>query len=202
MVKAEVGQPEWHLPDEPVPVRLMNTVSGGRGGVQDDLSTPEQLSGWLVATGLAVGRVTTQDVTAFRNLRDALRRLAAMSTQDPRPYAASPLVDVDEAVRVVNGAAAGSSSSLRLRRDATGLRRDDAPDGATAALATVATRSVELLTGSDASVLRACQAPGCTFYYVRHNPRRSWCSNECGNRARVARHYQRHRATSGTRSPV
>ncbi|MEV8411642.1 CGNR zinc finger domain-containing protein, partial [Streptomyces niveus] len=30
-------------------------------------------------------------------------------------------------------------------------------------------------------------------FFVRSHPRREWCSADCGNRARVARHYRRRR---------
>jgi predicted RNA-binding Zn ribbon-like protein len=32
-----------------------------------------------------------------------------------------------------------------------------------------------------------------SLYFVKRHPRREWCSAGCGNRARVARHYHRHR---------
>ena len=44
--------------------------------------------------------------------------------------------------------------------------------------------------------LRACLGPGCVLYFVQQHPRREWCSAGCGNRARVARHYHRHRSLS------
>jgi predicted RNA-binding Zn ribbon-like protein len=44
--------------------------------------------------------------------------------------------------------------------------------------------------------LRACLAPGCVVYFIKNHPRREWCSAGCGNRARSARHYQRHRRTA------
>ncbi|MCX4390896.1 CGNR zinc finger domain-containing protein [Micromonospora peucetia] len=31
-------------------------------------------------------------------------------------------------------------------------------------------------------------------YFVREHSRQQWCKPSCGNRARVARHYQRHQA--------
>jgi predicted RNA-binding Zn ribbon-like protein len=47
------------------------------------------------------------------------------------------------------------------------------------------------LLGRDTPVLQACLAPGCILYFARTHPRREWCSVECGNRARAARHYQK-----------
>ena len=61
------------------------------------------------------------------------------------------------------------------------------------ALSSIAKESIELLTGDDRPRLRACHGPGCVLYFVKDHPRREWCSNACGNRARAARHYHRHR---------
>ena len=172
----------------------MNTIWGSRAGTHDALRTRGDLEGWLAATGLSVGTVRDDDVTAFRELRDALRCLAALLTADERPHAASPLQDVDLAVRQVNAAASASPFGPRLQRAAEGLDCDDRPGNPTEALSAAAAQAVGLLTGDAARLLRACQAPGCVLYYVRQHPRRSWCSNACGNRARAASHYRRHRS--------
>jgi predicted RNA-binding Zn ribbon-like protein len=74
---------------------------------------------------------------------------------------------------------------------------ESAGSGPEAALSWIAGEAVLLFTGPDAGLLRACPGPGCVLYFVRAHPRREWCSAVCGNRARVQRHYQRHRA-SGT----
>jgi predicted RNA-binding Zn ribbon-like protein len=59
------------------------------------------------------------------------------------------------------------------------------------ALGAVAQDAIELLTGPEATTLRACHAPGCVLYFVKTHPRREWCSEACGNRVRAARHYRR-----------
>lgn len=45
----------------------------------------------------------------------------------------------------------------------------------------------------DRVVLRRCGAPGCGMVYVQTRASQRWCSNSCGNRARVARHSMRTR---------
>ena len=72
-----------------------------------------------------------------------------------------------------------------------------AHDPALAAVAAIAEEAVALFAGPDRLLLRACRAPGCVLYFVRNHPRREWCSDGCGNRARVARHYHRHHGGSG-----
>src|SRR6185437_1658316 len=63
----------------------------------------------------------------------------------------------------------------------------------TALLGELAADAVALLTGPRATQLRKCANPDCILQFVADNPRRRWCSSAvCGNRARVARHYQRH----------
>lgn len=61
-------------------------------------------------------------------------------------------------------------------------------------LATIAADAVDLLTGPRRLDLRRCGAPGCVLAFVLDHRRREWCSVGCGNRARQARHYHRHKA--------
>jgi predicted RNA-binding Zn ribbon-like protein len=187
------------LPDEPTPVRLMNTVWADRGGVHDSLTTPGELRAWLAAVYPDV-KPRGADLERFRALRDALRRLAALVTGDHRPVAgadgnAAKKVNDDaaRAVAEVNSAAALAPSwpQLVLRGGDLGQTvAGTAPPG-DRLLSGIAREAVELLAGRQAEI-RACYAPGCVLYFVQDHPRREWCSTACGNRARVARHYDRH----------
>jgi predicted RNA-binding Zn ribbon-like protein len=70
-----------------------------------------------------------------------------------------------------------------------------AEEPAAATLAAVARSAIALLGGPDRDRLRRCEGEHCILVFVAAHPRRRWCSpNVCGNRARVARHYRRHRA--------
>ncbi len=184
------------LPDEPVPVRLMNTIWADRFGVYDALTTAANLHAWLAAARPddPVPTPDLGDLERFRALRDGLRRLAALLTSDTRPTAASATTDIDQAVADVNNAAARAPTWPQLAyRD--GQLQLTAAGQATAtqqALSTIAHQSINLLTGVDRVKLRACHAPGCVLYFVKDHPRREWCSTACGNRTRAARHYQRH----------
>ncbi|HEY1484870.1 MAG TPA: CGNR zinc finger domain-containing protein [Micromonosporaceae bacterium] len=178
---------------EPLAIELMNTVRADRSGVHDTLTRPDGWHRWLPATA------SPDAVERLRDLRDAVRRLAADVTGDDRTAAASPIADVDRAVAVLNDAAALAPSWSELMWPASGeayrIRRFH-HDEAEAALATLAEAAVALFAGPDRALLRACHAPGCVLYFRRDHPRREWCSAGCGNRARVARHYQRHHAAS------
>src|SRR5699024_1611292 len=48
-----------------------------------------------------------------------------------------------------------------------------------------------LLTGEDARLHDACQAPSCDSFFVRTHERRRWCSTRCGDRVQAARAYEK-----------
>lgn len=181
--------------DEPLPVRLMNTIWADADGPHDALTTTAELNHWLDVVGLdrAGAHATETDLAAARALRDALRVAAAHVTSDGRPAATDPAADVAAALDRVNAIAAGLPAPRlvlragRLERATTGD-----PSPVATALAQIADQAIALL-GEDAAPLRACRAPGCVRYFTKTHPRREWCSVACGNRVRAARHYQRSR---------
>ncbi|MFP3992446.1 CGNR zinc finger domain-containing protein, partial [Streptomyces sp. E11-3] len=61
--------------------------------------------------------------------------------------------------------------------------------------AAIARAAIAFLAGPDRAKLRACHGPRCVRYFLKEHPRQEWCKPSCGNRARVARHHERHRAT-------
>ncbi|MFC5729282.1 MULTISPECIES: CGNR zinc finger domain-containing protein [Nocardioides] len=201
---------------EPLAVEFMNTIWADRDGIHDALATPSEMQGWLqvgpqlpaipdedlrdwIAT--APPREVEDTAARLRELRNAVRRLAAVQTADPRERAASATKDVDQALEVVNAAAASAPHWSHMT-----WRRNNAPDREVhtqAALgstipAVIAEQVIDLLTSDVRDGLRACLAPGCVLYFVRQHPRREWCSTACGNRARAARHYARHRTDPAT----
>jgi len=186
---------ELVLPDEPAPVRLMNTVWADRTGVHDALTSADDLRILFADTGSPIGgiRVTAGHIESARRLRDGLRRLAAAVTDDDRPRAETGISEVD-ALDAVNAAMAAAPD--RLLRSADGGWELGAAGGGTvdAALGGLAREGAELVV-DPAGPLRACLAPGCVLYFVRQHPRRAWCSIGCGNRARAARHYRRLRGS-------
>jgi predicted RNA-binding Zn ribbon-like protein len=178
---------------EPLAIELMNTVRADRDGVHDTLTGLDAWHRWLPATA------SPDAVERLRELRDAVRRLAADVTGDDRAAAAASIVDAGRAVTVLNDTAALAPSWSELVWPASGeayrIRRYH-HDEADAALSTLAEAAVALFASPDRALLRACRAPGCVLYFLCDHPRREWCSAGCGNRARVARHYQRHHAAS------
>uniref|UniRef100_UPI0031DB5421 CGNR zinc finger domain-containing protein n=1 Tax=Streptomyces hawaiiensis TaxID=67305 RepID=UPI0031DB5421 len=139
-------------------------------------------------------------LTAVRALRDAVRALFARAVRpgEPSPADAARLMPLPEAVRHLNEAAARTPTvpALDWPEGAVPVvhrRPVDVGDDLTASLAHAV---IAFLASPDRDRLRACHAPRCVRYFLKEHPRQEWCKPSCGNRARVARHHQRHRATA------
>ncbi|WP_194202047.1 CGNR zinc finger domain-containing protein [Glycomyces albidus] len=181
-------------PSEPRAVRLMNTVWADKDGVHDALATTAQLERWTAQCGLPdTGRAGAADLDRARTLRGALRRLAAAAVADDRRSAVDTALSVETALADLNALMATCTPEL-LHGD-EGFRHHwrSTAQGFERTLVDLAFEGADLLTGTSELPLRACYGPGCVLYFVRNHPRREWCSSGCGNRARVARHYQRHK---------
>ncbi|MFD9258937.1 CGNR zinc finger domain-containing protein, partial [Streptomyces sp. NPDC059538] len=88
------------------------------------------------------------------------------------------------------------SSSLGAGRGGVGPAAA-APRGAAPArrlAAELAEAAAELLTDPRVGQVRECEAHDCVLLFLPAHPRRRWCvASACGNRARVARYYARHK---------
>lgn len=179
-------------PTQPKAVRLMNTVWADRTSVHDSLETLAQLRQWAAQAGIGDGQVDESDHGPARELRDALRRLAADVTHDDRRGAVRTHVDTQAALAVTNRFLADCTPVLRhvSGQDYSRGWQEDGASSFRRELAALALEGADLLAGEG---LRACGGPGCVLYFLRSHSRREWCSAECGNRARVARHHQRKR---------
>ena len=179
---------------EPLAIRFANTIYADRQGIHDGIATNEALVAWLRdhEAGLAdrrgpVARLGDRDRRMFAAVRDAIRAIATEHTGGPP----AP----ENATDVLNAAVEAAPSWPRLHRDrrAWWTTIESAAPPAAVALADIARSAMEVLaTAGDR--LGACRAPGCVLFFVRDHPRRNWCSDGCGNRARQARHAQRQRA--------
>ncbi|WP_425247862.1 CGNR zinc finger domain-containing protein [Streptomyces sp. NEAU-NA10] len=177
----------------------------GNGGVADDLADPIGLTAWVRAHADALpdtaGHVADDTaLTAVRDLRAAVRALFAHAVRPgaPSPADAARLLPVPEALRRLNAAAARTPTVPVLRwPEDTGpvLHRRPVPDDADLT-ATLAQAAISFLAGPDRHRLRACHAPRCVRYFLKDHPRQEWCKPSCGNRARVARHHERHKQAS------
>src|SRR5436305_5973142 len=179
------------LRDEPIAVELHNTIYATKHGAVDALTDPAQTLGWLEAIAprlgvLAPGAWPSADELVA--LREAVRAaLQAAAAGDPPPRAA---------IDAINRASRRAPSS-RVAVFRPGAQPSPGIDAGRATradivLAALASDAIELLTGPHHDELRTCGAPRCVLMFLKDHPRREWCSDSCGNRARQARHYQRH----------
>lgn len=180
-----------HFPllGEPLALDLVNTRMRRDGNEVDLLQTPAALAAWLHAESTRLawsGAVDIADLQAVRTLRAALAVLLAARREGTRPPAA--------ALRQLNMALATPMVGTRLLWPATGPQLAQPPARAKrdSLLRVLAVDALAVLTGPAGGLLRECAHPDCVLQFVASHPRRRWCSTAtCGNRARVARHYQR-----------
>ncbi|MFE1952040.1 CGNR zinc finger domain-containing protein [Streptomyces sp. NPDC059524] len=183
----------------------------GHGGVADDLTTPDGLTAWVRerADALPAGTGFRADEPALervRDLRAAVRALFARAVRpgEPSPADARRLLPVPEALARLNAAAALCPVVPVLTwdtaDDATPLVQERAAQDAPPAdllVAALARAATAFLASEDRTRLRACHAPRCVRYFLKEHPRQEWCKPSCGNRARVARHHERHNSRTG-----
>jgi predicted RNA-binding Zn ribbon-like protein len=193
------------LDEEPVPVALANTISIDRGRIRDALAGRSEIERWVHAVSGQMRMsprpsgpepMSSADVARLVSLREAIRRLAAEHTHDPRTLGEPTVPDVGTATSIVNDSSALSSVWTEMEWEGSTARRRDAWIGgsfAEAVIAVIARRMIDLCASPEWERLRPCLAPGCAYFFVKDNVRRQWCSPHCGNRARVARHAERHR---------
>jgi predicted RNA-binding Zn ribbon-like protein len=179
---------------EPLPVELMNTAWADRDGAHDAIGDPVSAAAWLRAVSdrlvpgqpdwLAVDYIAdrgglTRAAGELRQLRAALRRLAAEVTADDRPAAAAQIGPHDTAVAVLNSACALApawSQLVWLESDEPVRVASSAHAPAELAVSLIAEQAVSLFATSQREQLRACPAPGCQLYFVAAHSR-EWCSD-------------------------
>ncbi|GLZ80288.1 hypothetical protein Afil01_50950 [Actinorhabdospora filicis] len=180
--------------DRNLALELADTlVHDGNGGVADELADPAARDAWLAAH-LPGARVAVADLRA---LRGPVRALLARAVTGPPSSAdaAGSLPTVDAAVAAVNAAAARVPVVPVLTWGEEPVVALSTPDGD--GLAAVARSLLAFLAGPDRARLRACPAPRCVRYFLKGHNRQNFCKAACGNRARVARHYEKQRAATG-----
>jgi predicted RNA-binding Zn ribbon-like protein len=177
---------------EPLAIELHNTVYAADGVVVDGLADEAQARAWLAEIGARIpldsypsGARPTR--ASLVGLRDTVR-VALRAAAEGEPPGAGAL----DAINAASGCAPWSPVAVSRPSGAVELRSNY--HGATRAevvLAAFARDAIELVTGPQRAELHLCGAPGCVLLFLGDDPRRAWCSNACGNRARQARHYRR-----------
>ncbi len=170
---------------EQLAIDLVNTRTTGG----DLIATPPQLSTWLASEqdrlppfGAEIGPAMHQRVLALRDQTDLVLR-AVMSGRKPPT----------RALRHIEGELEAAPPIIRLGWDGSRVTvstHRGASAGA-ALIASLAEAAIALLAAPDVGRLKECEAEDCRLLFLPAHPRRRWCSSQrCGNRVRVARHYQ------------
>ncbi|MFD0007489.1 CGNR zinc finger domain-containing protein [Streptomyces sp. NPDC127178] len=180
------------LTGEPLALDLVNT----RTAVGDLLTTPSELRAWweLQADRLPEAApqegagVTAADLAAVLAVREHTASALDLVRRGEQPPAAdlAALNDAQRAAPAIHELAWDGSAVVAAQR------REGAPGLRLAAL--LAQAAAELLADPAVARIRKCEADDCVMVFLPAHPRRRWCSAaRCGNRVRVARHYQRHK---------
>ncbi|MGC4943522.1 CGNR zinc finger domain-containing protein [Kribbella sp. DT2] len=192
-------------------LELASTIRhDGDGGVADDLTTVQETTRWiqehrdLLAGHVPAGGLTADEPLRLEiiELRQAVRALfaRAVSPAPPSPADAHRLMNADQATARLNVAAAREPVTPQLDWPAEGAPTTQLlsaeNDPSVRLVATLARAAIDFLTGPQRLDLRSCTAPRCVRYFVKSHGRQEWCKPSCGNRARAARHYSRHRTAA------
>jgi predicted RNA-binding Zn ribbon-like protein len=167
---------------------LVDTLVTVTEPVTDLIAEPTQAALWWQ---LQAGRLPASpppDPVATRLLRIAIRDLFESRLKHRLPQPTS--------IEDINAAAASVPLTPRLAvvdNQLSCQTRWHTEYGGNAALAAIAADAIALITDPEKrQTLRRCANPNCSMLFLATNKRRIWCTaNICGNRARVARHYER-----------
>lgn len=182
------------LTGEPLALDLVNT----HPSVGDLLTGPGDLRAWLLlqadrfpeAREFAAAELTDAALEAAREVRAHTARALDRARHGERPP-----TDALEALTRAQGAAPAIRELDWNGTAVTATRRRTGPTAAQLP-AWLAEAAADLLTDPAVTAVRQCEAEDCVVLFLPAHPRRRWCSAaRCGNRVRVARHYQRHRST-------
>ncbi|MFG2526175.1 CGNR zinc finger domain-containing protein [Streptomyces sp. NPDC048527] len=185
----ELQEAGFPMGGEPlVALDLVDTLITVTEPATDLIGTQDASATWWALQSGSLPSGPVPDITAMRRLRVAIRDVldAHLEGRDARP------TSLDD----INAAAASAPMSPRLVVTAGGIRSEErwhTEHGGNAALAAIAAEAIGLLADPERlGLLRRCANPACSMLFLAENKRRKWCtSNICGNRTRVARHYER-----------
>ncbi|MFI9010919.1 CGNR zinc finger domain-containing protein [Actinosynnema sp. NPDC053489] len=181
------------LTGEHLALDLVNTRPATGDGRVDLLGTPGLLAAWLAlepALGAEVAGATptTADLAPVHAVRQHVESAVQALLRGARPPGT--------ALRGLTEAARAAPAVPRLDWDGSGVTATPRRAGRLGVrlAARLAEAAADLLTDPAVGALRRCEADDCVMVFLPAHPRRRWCSpTRCGNRARVARYYRRHR---------
>ena len=169
----------------PLALDCANTVwPARRRGPMDTIASTSDLRVWLDRAAIPASTHDLDErMDELRSLRTAVRQLlAAHAAGDVLPRRAMEILNLfaTEAPEVHQLVPDDKSSRI-----VTEMLSDDP---ASLLFGRVAMSTMEVLTSMNVGV---CAAPSCGLFFIAERAGQRWCSNACGNRARVARHAAR-----------
>lgn len=181
---------------EPLALDLVNTRPNGPSGPVDLLATPAGLANWLALQAdrlpgfpaTEAASLAADELSPIRVVRDQ----TAIAIDHVRRGRIPPAKTLEE----LNKAIGAAPAIRRLVRDNASITIEENRYGpfVTCLAARLAEAAADLLADPRASTIRECEAEDCVMLFLPAHPRRRWCSaSRCGNRARVARYYERHK---------
>jgi predicted RNA-binding Zn ribbon-like protein len=185
---------EWIALDRAA-LDVANTVAVDKGVAHDLLAPDGEYERWARAAAQSA-ELTPDEAAAVAaarprllGLREHVRAvLHATAADQPLPGAA---------VAALNAASRAAAQWPELGQDRQ-IEQRARGDAVQRLLARYARSTMELAAGGSAR-LRVCGAPSCGMFYRPRRRQQHWCSQPCGNRARVARHYRAHHKPSPPR---
>ncbi|AHI01293.1 CGNR zinc finger domain-containing protein [Kutzneria viridogrisea] len=176
---------------EPLALDLVNTRPHTADGPVDLLATASGLHAWLAAQS---ERIDEPELTVTKAVLEAVHHVRQHTVEAVRAARLGQCPPTG-ALHALTAAQLAAPAYEELRWDGsvtTVRKRTGSPaERLAAGLACAAT---ELLVSPAITSVRECEAADCVLLFLPAHPRRRWCSAaRCGNRARVARYYQRHK---------
>jgi predicted RNA-binding Zn ribbon-like protein len=178
-------------------VDFVNTVGNRLAGPREYLTDLGELSRWSRLAGFPdnLALPGSEDLlTRAREVRETLYRLlqplAGGHAPDP-----GRLAPVNAQLRAIV-----ASRSLACIGDGVGWTWTEAPGALDALLGPILLDAADLLVSGTFRRLHECEGPRCGWLFLdrSRSGRRRWCSMaDCGNRAKVSRHYHKHDGQKG-----
>jgi predicted RNA-binding Zn ribbon-like protein len=184
-------------------VDFLNTAYAPDGRFTETIGSGREFLEWMVGAGLL------EEGEAARVARRLGRKELDQAAAEARRvrewgrswldrWRAAPRRDYGEQIAALNRLLAGGGRRPEVVATPDGLRLIERTrvDSAEALLSLVAGQIAELITEEEPSLVRSCEGPGCTLWFLDRTRahRRRFCSAAaCGNRAKVAAWRERQR---------
>ncbi|MEU8508839.1 CGNR zinc finger domain-containing protein [Streptomyces brevispora] len=178
-------------PSEPLAVEFTSSWHYEGNTLIDEFSTVESIANWIVVYRDRLGMppsgplsVDHSDAERLVEAREAVRELLDSVVDASRPGVAALRLINKEAHRIHVATLAWTPNGPHLRWPPGTSTTDQL-------VAQVCASTVRVLGSPRRNLLRRCPAPRCVLFFSALRTGQMWCSQSCGNRARVARHSAR-----------